>query len=255
MRAVGRCFVALLLIGPATPGDAQVRLLGRVIEYGSAEAIPAATVTLQDSTGRALGERVTDEAGAFAFVVDHRGPVHLKVQHIGYQTVVTSPMEVAGYSSYRVEVRMALQGIVLAPLEVVARDRGPTLAGFDRRRRSGIGWYITGDEILRQGATAVTDILAMAPGVWLQRSGRSRVPHMRSNCPAQVYVDGFLLNRGGAAGRGRRGGVGEAIDDVVKPSTVEGIEVYQGVSKAPPEYLTPDSRCGVILIWTRRGPH
>jgi len=252
MRAVGRWFVAVLLVASPTPGHSQVQLLGRVIENSSEQAIAAAMVTLQDPTGRALGQRITDEGGMFSFAVEHRGPVRLKVEHIGYETVVTPALELAGYSSYRVEIRMDAHGIVLAPLEVVARDRGPTLAAFDRRRQSGIGWYITREEIQRRGVAAVTDILAMAPGVWLQRSGRSgRMPYIRADCPAQIYVDGFLLNRGG--GRGRRGGdVG--LDDILKPSAIEGIEVYQGLSKPPPEYMTPDARCGVILIWTRRGP-
>jgi len=253
MRAVGPWLLAVLLSGVPTSGRSQVQLLGRVIDDSSGRAIPAAVVTLRDTTGRDLGQRLTDEGGVFDFSVRQGGRVRLEVEHIGYETAVTPLIDLAGASGHRVEIRMEARGIALTPLEVVAPDRGPLLAGFDRRRQRGGGWFITGEEIRRRGATAVTDVLAMAPGVWLRRSGRSRVPYTRGDCPALIYVDGFLLN--GGLGRGRRGGGADvALDDILKPSAIEGIEVYQGLSKPPPEYMTPDARCGVILIWTRRGP-
>ena len=43
------------------------------------------------------------------------------------------------------------------------------------------------------------------------------------------------------------------IDEVISPGSVEGIEVYRGLSTVPAEFLNPDAECGVIAIWTRRG--
>jgi hypothetical protein len=42
------------------------------------------------------------------------------------------------------------------------------------------------------------------------------------------------------------------VDDLVSPLDVEAVEVFRGLSSVPPEFLTPEARCGVIAIWTRR---
>ena len=73
-----------------------------------------------------------------------------------------------------------------------------------------------------------------------------------SNCATQIFVDGFLLNRRTGSSRGAPP-IDFRIDDVVSPSSIEGIEVYRGLSTVPAEFLNPDAECGVIAIWTRRG--
>jgi hypothetical protein len=88
------------------------------------------------------------------------------------------------------------------------------------------------------------------PGVYLRSTGSGRrnvVAMGRSagvnECSgAQIYVDEFLINPGGAF----------AIDEVLLPPDVEGIEVYRGLSTVPAEFLSPLASCGVIVIWTRR---
>jgi hypothetical protein len=40
--------------------------------------------------------------------------------------------------------------------------------------------------------------------------------------------------------------------DFITPNEVAGIEVYQAKLGVPPEYAAL-SRCGAIVIWTRRG--
>lgn len=64
-------------------------------------------------------------------------------------------------------------------------------------------------------------------------------------CPVQIFLDGRLITRGAV--------MEVPVDDLVTPEAVEGIEVYRGLSTVPPEFLTPNSRCGVVAIWTRRG--
>jgi outer membrane receptor for ferrienterochelin and colicin len=166
-------------------------------------------------------------------------------------------MDIQGYTMYQVEVRLSATAMVLAPLEVVARSRGgitPTLAGFERRRLSGTGWFTTRAEIQRRNATSVSDILRSAPGISIQR----RIVYMAraGGCPAQIYIDGFHINRPIRSVPGRRAPSStEAfpIDEMVAPVSVEGIEVYQGLSTVPAEFLSPEAACGVVAIWTRRG--
>ena len=35
--------------------------------------------------------------------------------------------------------------------------------------------------------------------------------------------------------------------------TIDGLEVFRGVSEMPAEFAAPDLRCGAIAVWTRRG--
>lgn len=260
MQYTHRLLAAIFLLLWATVADAQVHLHGRVIEDASEQPIVNATVVLQDARGRRLARQITDELGQFSFVVSGNGPVRLQAERIGYQRATTPVLHFDGYTIYHLEIRLDIAAILLAPLEVVARSRSgvsPTLAGFDRRRRSGIGWYMTREEIERRKPNMVTDILAMVPGVWLQSSGggsRRTVYMSRRNCPAQIFIDGFHINRSVPMPGGRSLSTTEAfpIDDMVRPGSVEGIEVYQGLSRVPAEFLTPESACGVVAIWTRR---
>ena len=64
-------------------------------------------------------------------------------------------------------------------------------------------------------------------------------------CPVQIFLDGMLATRNNDGG-------GVLVDDLVSPLDVEVIEVFRGLSSIPPEFLTPQARCGVVAIWTRR---
>jgi outer membrane receptor for ferrienterochelin and colicin len=140
---------------------------------------------------------------------------------------------------------------LLAPLEVTARSslRARMLDGFEHRRTATPGVFFTQEDVEKRRPGYVTDLLATVPGVRLLSSGRGsrrtvvmgRAPG-NPDCPAQVYVDGLLMNRDREF----------AIDDVVSPQAVHGIEVYRGISTVPADFLSPAATCGVVVIWTRR---
>jgi hypothetical protein len=252
------CLLAAVLLFGAPAADAQVRLQGRVIEDSSEQPIAGATVVLyQNGNGRRIGRQVTDATGHFGFVISEHGRVQMQVEHIGYRRTTTPALDLGTYTFYRVEVRMDVEAVLLAPLEVMSRSRSdvaPTLAGFEQRRASGLGWFVTRREIEQRNPSRVSDLLATAPGVAIQR----RIVFMAragSPCPAQIYVDGFHINRSIGQVAGRRMSTTEMfpIDDLVKPGAVHGVEVYAGISRVPLEFLTPEATCGVVAIWTRRG--
>jgi Carboxypeptidase regulatory-like domain/TonB-dependent Receptor Plug Domain len=260
MRSIRRPIAAISFFLCVPAAEAQMRLDGRVIDNESEQPIPSVSVLLQDARGRRLGEQLADELGQFSFLVKHAGPVRLRADRIGYRTTTTPLFDVAGYTTYRVEVRLDVTAVPAAPLEVLARSRGsPTLAGFEDRRLAGFGWFITREEIEQRNPPMVTDILAAVPGVWLQPvagGGNRRIVYMAraTNCPAQIFIDGFHINRSLRPAPGRRVSTTETfpIDDMVRPGSVEGIEVYQGLARIPAEFRTQDVACGVVAIWTRR---
>lgn len=242
---------ACLLVGSADPLTAKVRLQGRVTDAASGLGITGARVLLTDEQGRWVGVRTTDEDGGFEFRVRLHGPYRLTASRFGYIENTSPRLWLGDHEVVRVELRLDVGALLLAPLEIVARStpsNSPVLSNFNARLRSGVtGTLLTRNDIERLKPGRVTDVLATVPGIRLENAGgagHSRVAYLRRACPAQVFLDGFLLNRGGHS---------PAIDDVVAPGSVEGIEVYGGFSSVPAEFLNPDSQCGVIAIWTRRG--
>lgn len=249
--------LGLVLTGTlsAAPLLGQVYLTGTTISDDTLEPIPYARVSVLDSDGRVFATRIGGEDGTFSFNVPEEGRISLKAERIGYETVVTPSVRVDQFRSMGVELRMSPEAVPLAPLEVVAHVPRPTSSfhsDFEHRRRRGFGRYISQEEIEERNPPFVTDILRSVPGVHIQSSGQGRnaivytgrVADLRGQCPAQIYVDGFHVNRAG--------GSTFRIDDIVRPLEVYGIEVYRGLSTVPPEFLSPQADCGVVAIWTRR---
>lgn len=246
------CAVLLLAtIGGAAPAEAQVRMQGRVIAETTEEPIAGATVVLMDLDGRRIQQRVTDENGRFSFFVRRTAAVQLRTTHAGFAETTTPRLHFDEFDVFAIEIRMDPAAALLAPLEVTARSsvRSRMLDGFEHRRTATPGVFFTQEDVEKRKPGYVTDLLATVPGVRLLSSGggaRRTVVMGRAagnpDCPAQVYVDGLLMNRDSEF----------AIDDVVSPQAVHGIEVYRGISTVPADFLSSAATCGVVVIWTRR---
>jgi hypothetical protein len=263
MRLAHLIAVALpLALIPAAAG-AQVHLHGRVVENASGQPVAAATVVMQDGRGRDLQRQVTDEDGNFAFVAVGMDAVRLRAERIGYRAATTPVIRFDGFTVFTLEILLDVSAVLLAPLTVVARSHSlpaPTLAGFERRREGGFGWFMIREEIMRRNASLTTDLLANVPGLYLEPGRGTTRRHVvmargGARCRAHIFIDGVHVNRSMGNLPGRRGAtVAETVmlDDLISPNGIHGIEVYQGLSGLPPELVTPEITCGVVAIWTRR---
>jgi hypothetical protein len=82
-------------------------------------------------------------------------------------------------------------------------------------------------------------------------------------CEATVFLDGIKLQSGGdylktITVRRKRVEVlerGVAIDQLVLPSNIAGIEVYASPATAPTQFQMVNNGCSIILIWTKAGTH
>jgi hypothetical protein len=242
------------------PAAAQIRLEGRVVDDATNLSIAGARVEIFDFTWQKLGQRVTDAQGGFAYPLRRPGSYHIRVGRTGYAR--TTPRLVTGAHSYiNVEVRLKSDAVLMAPLTVVARSSAltsPVLDNFHERMRLGMGTYITREDMQRMRPYAVSDVVTRVPGLFMASSGGTgrhifsgRTQGSAPGCPAQIYVDGFLLN---PVSRISGETEGMTLDEAVRPQDVEGIEIYHGLSTVPAEFLTTESRCAVIAVWTRRGP-
>lgn len=249
---------ASLLFAPSAT-EGQVRITGRTVDHQDETPVDAVAVTVLDGEEEEVATRFSDEDGRFSFVVEGTPTLQFRARRIGYRAVNTPELDLANLSDFRaltLEIRLAPDGVPVAPLEVVTGQRrhdSPVLEGYYHRKEVGLGDYITREEIEERDPGQVTDLLRSVPGVRLTSSGRGHrgvVTTTRGNnsftgvCPAQIYVDDFHINR--SDGRTFR------IDDVVEPEDVEGIEVYRGLSTVPAQFLSLKADCGVIVIWTRR---
>ena len=124
------------------------------------------------------------------------------------------------------------------------------LRGFEERRERGSGRYFSRAQIDRMQARQVTDILRRVPGFQIQPA-RSDVPSAQTGrtatrvCPVLYYINGSPFPVG----------ADQTINSFVDSDAVDGIEVYTGSSSIPAQFNSSmyNSRCGVIVIWTRVG--
>lgn len=253
--------------------EAQTLLTGRVLEDRSEEPIAGADVRLFDSRGRVRVRTTADDSGVFRMRIqlDRAERFHFEAGRIGYESATTPRFVVYPSESVHTEIRLLVDAVLLTPLTVVARRSiraAPGVESFRFRLERGIGGhFLTRADIEEKKPFYLSDLLATVPGVRLGPSlgggGRmvyiTRASPREGGCPPQIFLDGRLMNArtlqqlpGQALGvTGYRTDAGARIDDYVTVGSVEGVEVYLGLSSVPPEFYTPDARCGVIAIWTR----
>jgi hypothetical protein len=255
-------------------GPRTTVVIGRVVDDATEQAIAGARVKLLRESGALIRSTVTNPDGFFRFELADGGWHRLSADRIGFQEAVTPVFSAERRQETTVEIRLATDAILLAPLEIVARrsaQGNPTLSGFYYRMNRGLGYFISREDIALRGASHVADLLAAAPGVRILRARRGggwtvymgRALPAVGGCPTQVFIDGMLMNRRLASVNRDASGqpvsvdfledVDFSIDELVSPTIIEGIEVYNGLSGVPAEFVNTDSRCGVVLIWTRRG--
>ncbi len=250
---------SLALVTSALPAAAQVRLTGRVIDDDSGRPVSGARIEISDFAGYKLAQVSTDSSGSFAYPLRRPGTYRLRVSRVGFRVTDTPELRTGANSYVNVEVRLKSDAVLLTPLTVVARTpayRSPVLDGFHARLGSGMGTFFTRADVERIKPSYLSDMVTRVPGMVVATSGTGTERHIYvgrnaglRSCPAQIWVDGFLLNPRSPDGSI----VGMTLDEAVSPSSVEGIEIYRGLSSVPAEFLNQDARCGVIAVWTRRG--
>jgi hypothetical protein len=234
----------------AAPLRAQVRLDGVIRDDATGAAVPQARVEMMGPYGGRIGTQVADSLGNFRFPLRRLGEYRVRVTAPGYGEVNTTfRTEANAYSS--VEIRMRRGGVLASPLTFLARRQllpSPTLDGYYTRQRSGRGAFITRMhvELVRPGY--ISDLIAEAPGVGVQRAGEHRTLVARAaGCPLRVYVDGEPLPPHPA---GAEPGP-SALDGSVDQTMVEGIEVYPDPATVPAEFGGGSEPCGAVAVWTR----
>ncbi|MGZ8494052.1 MAG: TonB family protein, partial [Gemmatirosa sp.] len=256
-----RLALASLAACLAAPGAARAQgdttgTVSGIVRGPGGVSIVGAEVVLTPATppggGTVFARRVfTDDAGRFRVGGLPNGRASVAVRRIGYRPMVRQ-LEVPIAEA----LALALEAVPQTMTTVVVRDRRVRHTGwaaqFYERRERGMGRYITKEDLDRRNAIRTTDVLRSVPGLTISSSGmRGSAIRMRgARCDPLIWIDGTPALAG-------------YLDvDNFQPNTLEGIEVYSGVSTVPVELRGPrgEETCGVIALWSRmpeprrRGP-
>ncbi len=244
-------FLGALLLPAALPAQGGT-LTGQVV---AEDGIPIAQARIRIGDRTPLVLSATD--GRFTVSTVRAGDQLLEVQLLGYVAFVQRVNVIAG-QTLDVHITLVAAPIPLKVLEVKGRPPlRPVLEAFEHRRARGNGHFFNQGEIARMQPRVFTDVLRRIPGVMLQpasgsfgsndmvRMNRTIGVNGSRNCPVLFYINGMPLQVSGDM----------SIDQYIAPEDVVAIEVYSGSAQIPPEFQSGllNSRCGVILIWTKVG--
>jgi len=219
--------------------DIPERLLLRVAEFGTGRLIEGAAVSIPGESAR-----LTDGQGWVEFTGLSEPVTEVTVAMLGYETR-TEPIALHVGRTTVVEVAMAIEAVVLAPIEVLAKS------GF--LERQGVYWRIergwpdrlmTREELMERARPRLADAFRSLPRIRVDYRGALAALTTHMGCPIAVYLDGRLLTDSDP--------VGLNIDDVLAEE-VEFAEVYDR-GRVPARFPGP---CGAVLLWSseraRRG--
>jgi hypothetical protein len=243
-----RCTIAItaFVLTAITSAHGQT-ITGRVVDADTNGRVRAAEIMIVqiDSSARTI----TDSAGAFRFRAIP-GMWTLRVRALGYEDLITAPLQLAEKEHLSVVVLMSVKPLALAPLTVVGRSNRALsqLEAFnDRRKKNAFGYFLDEKAIERKGSFNVSDLLRTAPGVRVERD-RVQV----RGCPdVQYLLDGLPVMPLGEET------ATEAVNAMISPADIAGIELYRGDAAVPVELAVAfrgatTGACGVVAIWTKR---
>jgi hypothetical protein len=227
-------------------------ITGTVVSQTTDQPIPFASVALVTDEGTVTKMTITDSEGAYSLTPREPGIYSLRVDAAGFNTLNGIQFRARQGQTLKFDLRI-WELTEMAPV-VVEAEREPfapgPLKGFYERQKVGRGQFITREDMEKQGSARFTDVLRMTPGVSIVPLRASytvrfkNVARISTDCPPVLWVDN--VNWGSIDLDG-------GPDRALFPSDLEGIEVYTP-TQVPPEFATSDAICGVVVVWTRRGP-
>jgi hypothetical protein len=224
------------------------RLSGVVVMAELGSPLTGAEVGMPDGP-----QTRTNERGEWALDSTPDGTRMLEVRAVGYSPERIAVNVVAGEAPIRTELS-TLTATLDTVKTIASRLYDQHMIEFENRRRSGVGRYLTAEDVARQRPPVTSDLFRFVPGL---RVARNRVGEtvlrMRGTfelCSPSVYIDGHYMGDLSAGD----------IDGWVSPDEVAGIEIYTG-PVIPPQFSaglsgigTSQGVCGSIVIWTKLPP-
>lgn len=243
-RALVSAICVVLLAAAQAAAQQRAMLTGRVTDRSTGRGIASAELILL-SDSRSVS---ADSIGKYVFRGLAPGVSQILVRAPNFPTLqfivdlspgqeFERPVVLDSTSASRAQT-LPIVGVT-APA-VVPNYR---LTGFERRKLSGRGQYLTEEDIVKAGAFNVADAVKHLRGVTYECGGGQgcfvRMTRAPARCKPEYVVDDVVMNDFGPA---------TPIRDIVA------IELYNGPADVAAEFAGRNAGCGVIVIHTRSGP-
>ena len=240
--------IAVLLACVHTPAYAQrgnAQIAGTIVDGISGVAVANA-----DIVHLGVGTTVaSDSLGRFVLRDMAPGIVRLLIRARGFPATVVSVALARGEQYARVfeldsstAGREAAQRLPAAAT-VATQAPLPRFADFERRRLTGRGQYLLGEDLEKAGYGTLQDAMRGLRGVNVECGGGNGCAIRMARAPLRCIPE-YIVD--------------ERVDNIFGANTpirdIEGVEVYTGPSDVPGEFAGRHAGCGVVVIWTHAGP-
>jgi hypothetical protein len=260
-----RLHAVIALLGTALAGEsarAPLALAQQTASYSGTLVRRDSTPVVSAKVRLVRVERVTvtDDSGRFVFQNVLPGRYEVSILPPG-SPPVSMEVVLAPGEEYHTRIVLAEEPQRLQDITVStgAERRDATsrrLEAFERRRRRGLGTFLTADDLARRNPRVLSDALVNINGTRVMERGRGKVlissrglaPTLTAGsvqagpCILRLIIDGVSLPGGTSV-------------DEIKPEEVAGIEIYAGAAQLPVElaHFQEDTWCGAVVVWTRGG--
>ena len=208
------------------------RLIGRLIDRETGQPVATAAVSV---VGRPT-EASSDRRGFFRLTGVPAGQHELRVRRLGYAPLRHAVDVTTGLTT-ELEIGLVREPVELEPLVVsTTRSRRLEIKGFYERKHwgelLGLGTFFTAERIERRNPLRISHMIEELPSI------RGGLHNARVGCRMSVYLDNIRIDA-------------PSLDRFVLPIEVAAVEVYRGAASLPAEFGGSDSRCGVVVVWTK----
>jgi hypothetical protein len=244
-KLVALALLRVLLPSVSAPGQSpevaqreRGSIVGRIVDSHH-QSIPAAEVFLfvGDSVVRYAR---SDSSGAFELTPIAVGTHAVVVRRLGFKERRVDVIVARLQPPTTVDVVLIAIPAELEQVRVEAsidESKGKLREFYEHRARAQFGYFFGPENLDRDKLRNTSDIMRRVPGAQLLPA---RFGHrvLFRGCRPLVWIDGQRA-------------VGAELDEISNPQDIAAIEIYPSMAGLPPQYVGPDSRCGVIVVWTR----
>jgi hypothetical protein len=211
---------------------------GRVVD-GAGRPVAGVRVTV-DGTGASA---VSDSAGSFSVARVPAGSWVVAAHRIGFRPSEVT-VNVLPRRTERVTLRLDATATTLATVVSEATVPGLERVGFADRKRSGMGRYLTSDQIAERRPMRTTELFETIPGIQVLPNGRGGF-NLRSSREANgcvtVFIDGMQWTESAAGD----------LDMALTPEQVAAVEVYSASTRPGEFSAAGQAQCTAVVFWTK----